>query len=174
MDIEIKGKLEGSVRSSFSFTNVTGRVAKRTVCRLDLSGKKQKNVLDLTRNKKLPAGRLIDLSKHCTPAQDAGTFLNTTDEEHWRLNVLELPDLYVYRPPGGVWPAHIRQAPVFLDEIPHEEVAALYMLHPRVVLRIVSDVDGRRRATYSRSPCPEGASTSKSQQRGPQIVGVET
>ena len=40
----------------------------------------------------------------------------TADRRTRQFNVLELPHLYVYRPPGGVWPDKLRR---LVDEIPH-------------------------------------------------------
>ena len=92
--------------ATFSFINVANRTPSKAT--VTLHGLREE------------AGEIIHLDANASPPlENGGTFLNILDEEHWRLNVLELPHLYIYRPPGGVWPDQIRGEPVWLDEMPH-------------------------------------------------------
>lgn len=52
-------------------------------------------------------GESIDLTRDVRPRQESGILQNVPDQELWRLNVRELPHLYLYRPAGGVWPDQV-------------------------------------------------------------------
>lgn len=54
-------------------------------------------------------GEIIDLTRDVRPRQEADVIQNVADQELWKLNVRELPHLYVYRPTGGVWPDQVRR-----------------------------------------------------------------
>jgi hypothetical protein len=81
---------------------------------------------------------LIDLSTCAQPPVKCN-LRNVADCETWRLNVVEMPELYLYRPPSGVWPEEIND---LVNGIPHgvlmvSETQELIVLVPNVRLDLL-------------------------------------